>query len=323
MRVLRGQENQNVQVLVDAYRGAQDDIIKVVQGAMNQIPGAGQQWTIAQMAAGGRDTQLLFSINQRLAQLGVSQDTIVSDSLSQQFRSSLARTGYGLDQGTPSLFKVQVPVLPEQQIRALLASPFEGAMFSQRLGAVTNEMAANMQTQLTRSMINGESMKQAAARVESVIGASNLNNPLSMTNRSSMIARTEIMRAQNLGKFAVYGENSDLVEGNPDTAWIWVVTPDDRLCPWCRRREGKTPAQIKKMAQGRDPWGKSTSLPLHPYCRCTSYPKLKSYRSLGIDMPENFKADQRGMRDPVSGKWVVQPVETFDKWLSEHGGVAA
>ncbi len=321
MRVLRGQENQNVNVLIDAYRGAQDDIIQIVQNSMNQLPGMGQQWTIAQMAAGGRDQQLLFSINQRLQQLGVDQETIVSNGMSEQLRSSLARTGYGLDQGTPSRFRVQVPVLPEQQIRALIATPFEGAMFSQRLGAVSAEMAGNIQTQLTRSMINGESMPQAAARVRGVLGASNVTSPRSLTNRATTIARTEIMRAQNLGKFAVYGENSDLVEGDPARAWIWVVTPDDRLCPWCLRREGKTPAQIEKLPQGRDPWKKSTELPLHPHCRCTSYPKLRSFRSLGIDMPENFRADQRGVRDPATGKWTVQPVESFEKWLSERSDV--
>lgn len=318
MRVMRGLENDDVQGLATAYRSAQDDIVRILQNvfATTSTPGS---WNIGEMAAAGRDAEVFQSIQGRLQVLQAETGISIEQSALDQFRNSQAWTAFGLDQGTPVDRAVQVPVLPEAQIRALINTPFEEAMFSQRVSLIDAEMTASIRNQLTRSMINGESMQQAAGRIEGVLGANNPADPRSFANRATTIARTEIMRAQNLGKFSVYQENSDLIDGDPEEAWLWVVTPDaDRLCPWCRRREGKTPKQIRKAAAGRDPWGKSTSLPLHPHCRCTSYPKLKSFRDLGIDMPDNFKDDERGMRDPITGKWEVQSEEQFDEWKARR-----
>ena len=31
-------------------------------------------------------------------------------------------------------------------------------------------------------------------------------------------------------------------------------------------------------------------------------------------MPESYGSDVRGIRDPISGTWRVQPVEDFNAW---------
>lgn len=317
MRVMRGLENDDVQALATAYRSAQDDIVRILQDVFAQTSTPGS-WNIGEMSAAGRDAEIFQAIQGRLQVLRAETGISIEQSALDQFRNSQAWTAFGLDQGTPTDLAVQVPILPEAQIRALINTPFEDAMFSQRVGLIDAEMTASIRNELTRSMINGESMSQASGRIERVLGANNPADPRSFANRATTISRTEIMRAQNLGKFSVYQENGDLIEGDPEEAWVWVVTPDDRLCPWCRRREGKTPKEIKKAAAGRDPWGKSTSFPLHPHCRCTSYPKLKTFRDLGIDMPENFTDEQRGMRDEDTGKWVIQPEETMDEWMARR-----
>ena len=316
MRVMRGRENADIRGLIGAYRSAQNEILDMVRSVISTTSTPGS-WNLMELAADRRQAQLFQNITQRLRTLGNETGIRVEQAAIDQFRDSLARVGYALDQGTPGAYDVRLPILPEDAIRALVNTPFEGAMFSQRIGVITDEMSAAIQNQLTRSMINGESMQQAAKRVTSVLGANNLADAKNFANRATTIARTEIMRSQNLAKIAVYTDNKDIIEGDPEEAWVWVVTPDDRLCPWCRRREGKTPAEIKKMAVGRDPWGKSFALPLHPHCRCTSYPKLKSFRDLGIDMPDDFKDDERGIRND-KGKWVIQPVETFDDWIGRR-----
>lgn len=321
MRVMRGLENESIQALANAYRGAQDEIIRAVQSVMMQTSTPGQ-WSMAEMAATGRSTDLFQSIQSRLGVLQSQTNVRVEQAAVTHYNEARAWAGFGLDQGTPVSRPVQLPVLPESQIRALVNLPFEGAMFSQRVGLITDEMAGQIQNQLTRSMINGESMAAAAKRVEKVLGANNPLDPRSFANRASTIARTEMMRAQGLGKLSVFQDNADLIDGDPMEAWKWVTTPDERRCPWCRRREGKTPAQIRKMAQGNDPWGKSTEQPLHPHCRCDKYPMLKTFRQLGIDMPDNFSSNERGVRDPVSGKWVVQPEDTMEEWLAGQQVVA-
>ncbi len=317
---MRGLENNDIQALAGAYQGAQDDIIQRLQSIFAQTSTPGK-WSLTEMTAAGRDVDLFQSLQGRLQVLGGQTNLNIEQSMLDQFRNSQSWTAFGLDQGTPVTRGVSLPVLPESQIRALINTPYEQAMFSQRVDLVTAEMTRDIQTALTRSMIKGESMAQATDRVANIMGAGNLADPRSFANRASTIARTEMMRAQNLGKFSVYYDNADLIDGDPEDAWVWVVTPDDRRCPWCSRRDGKTPAQIKKMAVGGDPFGRSIILPLHPHCRCTSYPKLKSFRQLGIDMPDNFKADQRGMRND-KGKWVVQPEQTVADWLANNPAAA-
>lgn len=317
MKVMRGQENANVRGLIGAYRSAQDDILGMVRQVFSTTS-TPNFWNISELAADRRQAQLFQNVTARLRDLGNETGIRIEQAAMDQFRESLERVGYALDQGTPVGLNVRLPILPEDAIRAIVNTPFEGAMFSQRIGAITDEVAGQIQTQLTRSMINGESMPQAAKRVRTILGADNVADAKKFANRATTIARTEIMRAQNTAKAAVYMDNRDIIDGDPSEAWVWVVTPDDRLCPWCSRREGKTPAQIRKMSVGRDPWGKSISQPLHPHCRCTSFPKLKSFRDMGIDMPDNFKDDERGVRDPVTGKWTVQKTETFDDWSSRR-----
>jgi len=315
MRVMRGIENEDVGGLVGAYRRAQDDVMARIEELFRTSQFATpNQWTFTEMTATGRNAQLLSSIRQRLNQLqGEASEQVMKAGIS-QFETSRTRTAYGLDMATPPAMRVQVPILPEQTIRALLSEPFQGAMFSQRIGAITDAMASDIRDELVQSMINGETMQDASARVADVIGSSNLTSPRSGTSRALTIARTEVMRAQHLGRITSYMDNDALIDGDPETAWVWVVTPDDRLCRWCMRREGKTPEEIEKMAAGADPWGNKATLPLHPNCRCTSAPKLKTWRQLGIDMPEEYGEEDRGYRDPVTGKWKIAPVVPFDKW---------
>jgi hypothetical protein len=62
---------------------------------------------------------------------------------------------------------------------------------------------------------------------------------------------------------------------------VWVVTPDDRLCPWCRdlgRKYGKQGTQLEERfvpvpQQRKDGSFKMLEPPLtppaHPGCRCS------------------------------------------------------
>ena len=57
--------------------------------------------------------------------------------------------------------------------------------------------------------------------------------------RATMIARTEALNAVNAGLVLLWAEQADLGLLNPHTVDArWVVTPDDRLCPWCAPMEG-------------------------------------------------------------------------------------
>lgn len=315
MRVLRNVENEDLQAMAIQYYNAQLGIIDRIRQAF-----PGETWTLQEMQ-GQRSVQLFNQIQAELNKLHQRLNLDTEQAAFDQLVGSRAMTTWFLDQATPQNVSARMPYLPETALRALINTPFQGAMFSQRYGNITNQMAADIQGALFQSMVNGESMQSAAERIEDLMGAS--TNPDALEGyayRSLTIARTEIMRAQNLGRWATYDSNSDLMEGEPE----WFATPDDRLCPWCLRREGMTPAEIKAApipaVRGKaDPHGNSANMPLHPRCRCTWLPRLKSWKDLlGIDMPEQMDAGERGMRNE-DGKWVIAPVEDFEDWRARRG----
>lgn len=87
-------------------------------------------------------------------------------------------------------------------------------------------------------------------------------------NQADVIARTETMRASNEGQSQAWDQavDADLLTGAEQQ--VWIVTPDDRLCPICGADgvDGQTvPLDGQFVIDGEYVDGP----PLHPRCRCT------------------------------------------------------
>ncbi len=311
-KALLEQENGDLGALVRHYRQAQKDIINELNNVFDEMADSEEGWQLDYMERTGRTKKLLDQINHRLSLLMNDTKATIRDSAVTQYQGATYHTAYMMDQATPDTIAISFPVLPVPAIQALVNTPFKGAMFSQRIGVVTDAMASDIRDQLLQSMIAGDSMRDAAKRIKNVFGADDFENPSGYTNRALTIARTEIMRAQNLGRNVLYNDNKDIMAGT-----VWLATPDRRICKWCLRRDGKTAAQIKAAPSQGDPWKKTAQPPLHPRCRCVLLPKLKTWRQMGIDMPEEMDDDVRGMR--VGTKWVTAPVQNFENWKAVKG----
>lgn len=318
MAKLRRQENGSIGQLMAHYRRAQDEIVAQIYNRYGETDG----WTLLQWEQSGRLRAMLGTIEEILGRLRASaMDEIIRGS-EIQFFGSYDQTAWAIDQATPPKVDAVWSRPPEDAVRILVNTPYKGAMFSQRIGLITNAMASDLRDELVQSLIQGESMQAAAKRVQKVIGANDTENIRSYAYRAKTIAQTEIMRAQNMARSFSYEQNRDLLVNDTDTEWL--VTPDDKLCPWCMRREGKTDAEIEAAsaeADGKeDPFGRSVDQPLHPHCRCAKIPKLKSWKDLiGLAMPEAMGNDYRGMRKD-NGDWSIQPVEKFESWLIKKVG---
>lgn len=84
--------------------------------------------------------------------------------------------------------------------------------------------------------------------------------------RAETIARTETMRASNEGQQQAWNQAVDagLLSGGEQK--VWIVTPDDRLCPICEGMEDVT----IPIDEDFDVEGERVSTPPgHPRCRCT------------------------------------------------------
>lgn len=98
-----------------------------------------------------------------------------------------------------------------------------------------------------------------------------------LTNlRATTIARTETITAANAGQQAAWSDARQVGRLPNDVRQVWIITPDDRLCPICEEIPGLNPDGVPLGGAFRTPEGAVLSPPAHPSCRC----------AVGLDFPE-------------------------------------
>lgn len=162
--------------------------------------------------------------------------------------------------------KVVKDVLKEKRSKNL--SPAKTAkLLRDRIGL--NSVQAQAMTNLENGMIDkGKTEKQIAKAKEQY-------RKRAIKYRAKMIANTEAIDAVNFGQLELWNQAVDQKLIDPNTTYKqWFVTPDDKLCPYCRGMDG----QKKKLDQMFvDPSGTFEpvySPTLHPNCRCSMILKI-------------------------------------------------
>jgi hypothetical protein len=88
-----------------------------------------------------------------------------------------------------------------------------------------------------------------------------------LKRRAENIARTEIMTASNGGQDALWQQAVERRLLDPGVERKWTVTPDDRLCRFCRAMNGQTRRLGEDFISPLN--GRRVRFPpLHPSCRC-------------------------------------------------------
>ena len=194
------------------------------------------------------------------------------------------------------LLKTAVFYMNTEEVKKFLKK--DGAAF---ILSINEETRAQLKTQLALAIDAQESIPQIKKRVENVFGTA-------MGIRSEMIARTEITRATNFATEQAYIQ-SDVVEAKE-----WLTAKDERTCPFCGTMDGKVldlgESYFDKgdKINGKDDDGKRVSItagltsveapPLHPNCRCTLIPVLKSKKAA----PKKSKRLSTKVQDGTVGK---------------------
>lgn len=116
-----------------------------------------------------------------------------------------------------------------------------------------------------RAQLLAQGVKQAVADRRAQRYADRL-----VRRRALNIARTETIRAANVGQQALWDQMADegLIERDRARK-VWIVTPDDRLCEICAAIPGMNPDGVP--AQGGEfttDVGPVPYPPAHPQCRC-------------------------------------------------------
>ncbi len=278
----------------------QQELLRVFQAARAQIEAAmadsfagADTWNLADMRRFGRYERLLAQIDSITNQVKQSGTASMENYFADQFANAYYRAAWELDSATPGNYSVNFNVIPYDTIRGIVSEPWKGAMFSDRMGLITDDMSRRIQNQLAQSMIAGESLDKAAKRIRDEVGT----RGKAAADRALMITRTEITRAQGNARFLVFSQNEDVME-----VPIWKAHPG--ACEICSELDGK-PAENPKAWQwfSKELQDDVFGPPAHPRCSCDIEFKLKPWKDIAS---EEFKK--------------IQPrYIPMDQWAQERG----
>jgi SPP1 gp7 family putative phage head morphogenesis protein len=191
-----------------------------------------------------RRAVLLEQMEREINALAAMAEIRIDTALIDAYQQGYAGRAWVLDQATNPDIPVRLrPVLPTQAIRSLLLQPlmgrdkrYLGQDWHTELGFAREEFILRTKRSLTASMAQGEGMAAAMRRLRDEYGIQTDRRKGFKRNfyQTTMIARTEIMRASNLGALAVYEENADILSGVE-----LVATKDERTCTICGALDGK------------------------------------------------------------------------------------
>ncbi len=316
-RALNGMLVSDVQALLRMYDEALATIEAEIRLAWIELEDAQRRhgrtafihWKIEREAA------VMQQIKARLVSLQTAWTTALRDGMLTGYEQQALWDAYGLDMATPPKITVNTRTLTPTAADAVVNTPWKGAMFSDRVWAISDDMFGEIQNQLGQSTLLGEGIDDAVRRIKNLQIADGNVPPRYAIER---LARTEILRASDRSRELLYAENSDIV-----TTEVIVVAIDERNKEndGCPELEGL--ALGGKEARGviRE-WDYDARPPFHPNCRCTTAPQVRSWKDLlGIDADglEEFEDGERMVRDPITGKSKMIPVESFDAWKRKHG----
>jgi SPP1 gp7 family putative phage head morphogenesis protein len=134
---------------------------------------------------------------------------------------------------------------------------------------------------VTQALVNGAARGWSQAKMRREATQS-----LALTHtRATTILRTESMRSYRAAAGETFQANTHTLAG-----WVWTSALDRRTCVACAVMNGTLHSADE-------------TLDGHPRCRCAMVPRTKSWRELGVDLPDDRPAVASGI------DWVnAQPV---------------
>jgi len=316
-RVLRTGEDADVRALIrmydDAIAAIQAEVERTWQRMMDTAPDDPRMRFLDWKHS--RETHLMSQVEHRLEQLRGNATATLRAGMLNLYEDQFAWDAYALDEATPPSITVTTRGLTPSAAESITAKPWGGAMFSDRVWVVTGDMVNEIQNALSVSALNGESVDEAVRRLRNLKVLDGNVPPRYALER---LARTELLKAMDRAREALYAENENVVDGEDVLA-----TLDDRTCEICAPIDGLE-LESQEVQDHLDVMDAEDRPPFHPNCRCTTIPRVASWNSLlGTDeLPEDlsdFNPTERVIRGP-DGKSTFAPRQSFGQWVQAHHG---
>jgi SPP1 gp7 family putative phage head morphogenesis protein len=318
-RALFAQEEADLRAILKLYDEAENELasqLYLMHESLEEAVGEGDEkrvdylkWKIL------REEQFADQVRSRLDRLRVEMTAKLSASLRAQAKTQARYSAYAIDMATPPSIRVDTRALTDDSVDAIVNTPWEGAMFSHRTLALTDDLAREMQNIVGSGVLLGKGTDEIVRDIRNAGVGSTNTGPRYVIER---IVRTEVLKAADRARHRVYADNSDVVTGE-----IVVATIDSRTDDDCAALDGLEidSAQARAIIESAD---FADRPPFHPNCRCVTAPALKPWKDLlGLgeapDDLEEIGAEDRVIRDPSTGRTVLVAFEPFEKWVAERG----
>lgn len=188
-----------------------------------------------------------------------------------------------------------------QVYAAAYAQPFRitkdgAAPVAQLLKGVSEDRIKLIRQAISLGMVEGDPIAKIVQRIRGTRATNYADGLMDNTRRHvETLVRTSVNHMANVAQQGSFEANEDIMAG-----WEFTATLDGRTTLTCASLSGK-----------RFPIGKGPIPPRHFNCRSYAKPVLKTYREMGIDLPEVVvKGRTRASKDgPVSADL------TFSDWL--------
>ncbi|MGY3265153.1 phage head morphogenesis protein [Lysobacter sp. HA35] len=174
---------------------------------------------------------------------------------------------------------------------------------------------------IRRGYFEGRTTDEIVRDLRGTKAANYADGQLAVSRRHARtVAHTGVQHVAHVARAEFMRANDDLIKG-----YRWVSTLDSKTSEVCQSLDGR----IFDLGGGPMP-------PAHPNCRSTVVPVVKSWKELGIDMPELTGGERASIDGPVDAglsyfDWLKrQPAEFQDEALGpvratlfRRGGLSA
>ena len=181
-----------------------------------------------------------------------------------------------------------------QVYSAALARPFQGRLLSEWMNGLEAGKAAKVRDALRIGYVENQTIDEMVRRIRGTKARQYQDGILEITRRDAeTVVRTAINHTANHTRQKFYEANSDLIKGIK-----WLSTLDSKTSPVCRARDGV----VYPVNSGPRP-------PAHLNCRSSTTSVLKSWKELGIDLPDLPASTRASMDGQVPADL------TYGEWL--------
>lgn len=174
----------------------------------------------------------------------------------------------------------------------------DGAPSSAWWAKQSEDLAFKFAAQVRQGIANGETQERIVARITGRRGEPGIMD-VSRRNARALV-HTSVLTAANRARLETFRKNGRLIKGVR-----WLATLDSRTCLRCMALDGQAWDLDGEKLKGTKV--EFTAAPLHMGCRCVLSPIPKTFKEIGLNIPEPDDVGQRASKDgPVAGDLTFQ-----------------